>query len=97
MKAYELLFFVAPTIDDETRIAVMKRIENTIAQGNGVIDNVEDWGKRKLAFEIEELTEGCYTLIDFHSDPANIAELERVLRITTSVIHHKIVRRDDRD
>ena len=97
MKAYELLFFVAPTIDDETRIAVMKRIENTIAQGNGVIDNVEDWGKRKLAFEIEELTESCYTLIDFHSDPANIAELERVLRITTSVIRHKIVRRDDRD
>lgn len=97
MKAYELLFFVAPTIDDETRLAVMKRIETTIAEGEGVIDNVEDWGKRKLAFEIEGLTEGDYTLIDFHANPANIAELDRVLRITTAVVRHKIVRRCDRD
>lgn len=97
MKAYELLFFVAPTIDDETRLAVMKRIETAIAEGEGVIDNVEDWGKRKLAFEIEGLTEGNYTLIDFHADPANIAELDRVLRITTAVVRHKIVRRGDRD
>ena len=75
MKAYELLFFVAPTISDETRLAVMKRIEATIAEGEGKIDNVEDWGKRKLAYEINGLTEGDYTLIDFHADPANIAEL----------------------
>ena len=61
MKAYELLFFVAPTISDETRLAVMKRIEATIAEGEGKIDNVEDWGKRKLAYEINGLTEGDYT------------------------------------
>lgn len=97
MKAYELLFFVAPTIDDETRLAVMKRIEAAIAQGEGKVDNVEDWGKRKLAYEIEGLTEGDYTLIDFHANPANIAELDRVLRITDAVVRHKIVRRDDRD
>lgn len=97
MKAYELLFFVAPNIDDETRLATMKRIETTIAQGEGKIDNVEDWGKRKLAYEINGLNEGNYTLIDFHADPANIAELDRVLRITGSVVRHKIVHRSDRD
>ena len=97
MKAYELLFFVAPTIDDETRLAVMKRIETTVAESNGVIDNVEDWGKRKLAYEVAGLTEGEYTLIDFHANPANIAELDRVLRITDAVVRHKIVHREDRD
>ena len=97
MKAYELLFFVAPTISDETRLAVMKRIEATIAEGEGKIDNVEDWGKRKLAYEINGLTEGDYTLIDFHADPANIAELDRVLRITDAVVRHKIVVRTDRE
>ena len=97
MKAYELLFFVAPTTDEEARTAVMNRIEATIAEGEGTIDNTEDWGKRKLAFEIEGLTEGHYTLIDFHADPANIAELDRVLRITGAVVRHKIVRREDRD
>lgn len=97
MKAYELLFFVAPTIEDETRLAVMKRIETTIAEGEGKVDNVEDWGKRKLAYEVAGLTEGDYTLIDFHANPANIAELDRVLRITDAVVRHKIVRRVDRD
>ena len=97
MKAYELLFFVAPTIDDETRLAVMKRIETTIAEGEGKVDFVEDWGKRKLAYEVAGLTEGDYTLIDFHANPANIAELDRVLRITDAVVRHKIVRREDRD
>ena len=97
MKAYELLFFVAPTISDETRLAVMKRIEATIAEGEGKIDNVEDWGKRKLAYEINGLTEGDYTLIDFHADPANIAELDRVLPIPDAVVRHKIVVRTDRE
>mgnify|MGYP000348732034 CR=1 FL=1 len=43
MKAYELLFFVAPTISDEDRVAVMKRIETTIAEGAGKVDNVDEW------------------------------------------------------
>lgn len=96
MKAYELLFFVAPSIDEESRVATMKRLENTITEGKGVIDNVEDWGKRKLAFEIDNLTDGDYTLVDFHADPDNIAELDRVLRITDAVVRHMIVRRYDR-
>ena len=97
MKAYELLFFVAPAIDEETRAGVMKRIETTIAAGNGVVDNVDVWGKRKLAYEINGLTDGVYTLIDFHADPAEVAELDRVLRITDAVVRHMIVKRTDRD
>ncbi|ACV23785.1 BS9 [Slackia heliotrinireducens] len=97
MKAYEMLFFVAPTLDDETRLAAMKRVETTIAANNGQVDNVENWGRRKLAYEIAGLTEGDYTLIDFHMDPASVAELDRVLRITDAIVRHKIVRRDDRE
>ena len=97
MKAYELLFFVAPSIDEETRAATMKRVETTIAAGNGAIDNVDDWGKRKLAYEINGLTDGDYTLIDFHANPESIAELDRVLRITDAVERFMIVKRTDRD
>ena len=91
MKAYELLFFVAPTISDEDRVAVMKRIETTIAEGAGKVDNVDEWGKRKLAYEINGLTDGDYT------DPQNVAELDRVLRINDAVVRHMIVKREDRD
>lgn len=97
MKAYELLFFVAPSIAEETRVNVMNRIEKTITDAQGTIDNIDNWGKRKLAYEINGLLEGDYTLIDFHADPANVAELDRVLRITDAVVRHMIVKRTDRD
>lgn len=97
MKAYELLYFVAPSIDEESRIAIMKRIEAVLSEGNGVVDNVDNWGKRKLAYEVNGLTDGDYTLIDFHAEPSIIAELDRVLRITDDVVRHMIVARTDRD
>ena len=97
MKAYELLFFVAPTISDEDCVAVMKRIETTIAEGAGKVDNVDEWGKRKLAYEINGLTDGDYTLVNFHADPQNVAELDRVLRINDAEVRHMIVKREDRD
>ena len=97
MKAYELLFFVAPNTDEETRAGVMKRIDVAITAEGGVVDSVEDWGKRKLAFEIDDLTEGDYTLINVHADPQQIAELDRVLRINDAVKRHMVVCRSDRD
>ena len=97
MKAYELLFFVAPNTDEETRAGVMKRIDVAITAEGGVVDSVEDWGKRKLAFEIDDLTEGDYTLINFHADPQQNAELDRVLRINDAVKRHMVVCRSDRD
>ena len=96
MKAYELLYFVDPTCNEETRAAVMKRIEGALGE-TGKVDNVEDWGKRKLAFEVDDLTEGDYTLINFHADPTVIAELDRVLRINDAVKRHMVVRRADKE
>ena len=97
MKAYELLYFVDPTANEEIRAGVMKRIDVAITEDGGTVDTVEDWGKRKLAFEVDGLTEGDYTLINFHADPAQIAELDRVLRINDAVKRHMIVRRDDKE
>ncbi|OFK22264.1 MULTISPECIES: 30S ribosomal protein S6 [Olsenella] len=97
MKAYELLYFVDPAATEETRAGVSKRIDVAVTENGGAIDSVEDWGKRKLAFEIDDLTEGDYILINFHADPAQIAELDRVLRINDAVKRHMIVRRSDKD
>ena len=97
MKAYELLFFVDPTITDEARAGVMKRIEVAITENGGQVDNVDNWGKRKLAYEIDKLTEGDYTLVNFQADPTQIAELARVLRINDAVKRHMIVRRPDHE
>ena len=95
MKAYELLYFVAPSIDEETRIAVMKRIETALAEGNGVVDNVDNWGKRKLAYEINYISEGYYVLVKFTSGPDFPAELDRVLGITDGILRSLITRRQE--
>ena len=93
MKAYELLFFVAPSIDEESRAAVMKRIETAIANGNGVVDNVENWGKRKLAYEILHQSEGYYYFIKVDAEPTLAVELENELRLRNeTVLRYLIVR-----
>lgn len=97
MKAYELLFFVDPSSNEEVRAGVMKRIDVAISENGGKVDNVDNWGKRKLAFEVDHLAEGDYTLIDFHADSDQIAELDRVLRINDAVKRHMITRRPDKD
>ena len=95
MKAYELLYFVSPTLEEDDRTAVLQRIDTAIASQGGVVDNVEDWGKRKLAFEVGKLSDGDYTLITFHAEPTSIAEIDRILRITDAVVRFMIVNRVD--
>lgn len=97
MKAYELLLLLNPSLDEEANAAVLDKIQGVITADGGVVDNVEPWGKRKLAFEIDKLAEGDYNLIDFHSAPASIAELDRVLHITDGVVRYMLVRREDRE
>lgn len=97
MKAYELLYFVAPTAEDDVRASVMSRIENIVKEAGGQVDNVEEWGRKKLAYEINGLADADYTLVDFHADPKSIAELDRVLRINDVVVRHMVVARNDRD
>lgn len=97
MKAYELLLLLDPSLDEESRDAVLDKVQGVIATDGGVVDNVDSWGKRKLAFEIGKMTEGDYALLDFHAMPAAIAELDRVLHITDPVVRYMLVNREDRN
>ena len=97
MKAYELLLLTNPSLDDEARPAVLEKVRNLITADGGTVDSVDEWGKRKIAYEIASITEGDYTLFDFHAEPASIAELDRVLHITDGVVRYMLVRREDRE
>ena len=93
MKAYELLFFVDPSLDPETRLAVMKRIDTTIAEGAGKVDSVDDWGKRRLAYLINDEAEGYYVFFTFESEPSFPAELERIAKITDGVLRAMVIKK----
>ncbi len=97
MKAYELMLMLNPTLDEEGREAALEKVQGLITAGGGVLDNVESWGKRRLAYEIEKITEGDYVVLDFHNTPDAIAEIDRVLHITDPVVRYMLVRREDRD
>ncbi len=94
MKAYELMLVLDPSLDEEARAAALEKINGIIAVDGGVVDSTEAWGRRRLAYEIDGLTDGDYTVVHFHAPTANVAELDRVLHITDPVVRFMIVRRD---
>lgn len=97
MKAYELMLVLDPSLDEEAHAATLEKVNGIITADGGTVENTEAWGRRRLAFEIDGKTDGDYTVVDFHSNAANIAELDRVLHITDPVVRFMIVRRDDRE
>ncbi len=97
MKAYEMLLLLDPRLEEDAREGVIEKAKGLIAADGGVLDNVDPWGKRRLAFEIDDNTDGDYVLFDFHASPDAIAEIDRVLHITDPVLRYMIIRRDDRE
>ena len=92
MRKYETIFILHPTLDEEAVKANVEKFKGVIENGGGTIDNVDAWGKRKLAYEINKVSEGYYTLINFSAEPELPKELDRIFRITDTVVRHIIVK-----
>lgn len=95
MKKYEAVFVFAPNMEEELRNSVVERFKGII-ESNGSIDKIDEWGMRKLAFEINDYNEGYYTLLNFEAGSDVIDELNRIAKITDSVIRHMIIREDEK-
>ena len=95
MKAYEVLYIVKPTLDDEAREAVLDSIKNIITEAKGEVGEIDVWGSRKLAYPIEKFRDGVYTLVNFKADVEFPKELDRRLNISEDVIRHVIVAQEE--
>lgn len=91
---YETIFIVNPKLEETAATAVVDKFKSLV-EANGTNVEVEDWGKRRLAYPIEDQTEGVYTLIRFESKPEFPAELDRIYKITDGVMRSIIVSLDD--
>ena len=89
---YEFLYVLNPNLTEEETQAIVEKFKTLIEQ-NGTVDEMEEWGKRKLAYEINYLTEGYYVLVKFTSGPELPAELDRILGITDGVIRSLVTLR----
>lgn len=92
MNKYETIYILHPSLDEEAVKANIEKFKDVIEKDAGVVENIDLWGKRKLAYEIKKVNEGYYVLVNFTANPELPKELDRVFRITDSVIRHIIVK-----
>ena len=94
MAKYETMLITTATLDDEATAALVGKFKSLI-EANGTIDSIDEWGKRRLAYPINDENEGVYTVINFTSEPDFPAEPDRVYKITEGVMRSLIAARED--
>lgn len=92
MNKYESIIIINSLIAEEARVELIKKI-NELISNVGKLENVEEWGLKKLAYPIEKQQEGYYVLYTFESKPDFITELERVYGITDGIVKHIVIRK----
>ena len=95
MNKYELAVVVSAKLEDEERAAALEKVQGYITRFGGTVTGVDDWGKKRLAYPINDETEGVYTVISFTSEPDFPAELDRIYKITDGIMRSIIVCLDD--
>lgn len=93
MNKYEMVVILKPDADEEARANVLGSIREFI-EADGKVDEVDEWGKRKLAYEINYIKEGYYTVITFEASPESISEIERRTKIQDAVIRYMVIKKD---
>ena len=94
MNKYELAVVVNAKLEEEERAAVLEQVKDYITRAGGNVTDVDEWGIRKLAYEIQKMHEGYYYFVHFEADSSCPGEVERRIRIMENVIRYLCVRQD---
>ena len=97
MRTYEVMYVVRPNIEDEARKAVVERFKGILSSNGSEIIEEKDWGKRRLAYEIQDFTEGFYNIVRVKSENDEaISEFDRLAKISDDIISHIVVREEEK-
>ena len=96
MRTYEALYIVRPDVRDDDVQTIAKEVETLVTQNGGAIVRSETWGKRKLAYEVQKCSEGCYILLRFESAPPFVSRIENHFRLTDAIIRYLVVLFDEK-
>ena len=94
MNKYELAVVLNAKVEDEVRANTLEKVKDLVSRSKGTITNVDEWGKRRLAYEIQKMNEGFYYFIQFDAEPEVPAEIESRIRIMDNVIRYLCVRQE---
>ena len=95
MRPYEVMVILDASLEEAAVQAVVNRSTELVTSRGGVVNRVDKWGKRRLAYEIAHRSEGYYVLLELTAEPEPIDDLERALRLADDVVRHKVVRMPD--
>jgi small subunit ribosomal protein S6 len=96
MRRYEMMVILDPQLDERTVAPSLDQWLGVVKTQGGSVNRVDVWGKRRLSYEIDKRTEGIYAVVDMSCTPATVAELDRKLSLSESVLRTKVLRRDQR-
>ena len=95
MNKYELAVVVSAKIEDDERTAVVDKCKALIERFGGTVTNVDDWGKKRLAYEVQKMKDAFYYFIQFDAEASAPVEIENRIRIMDNVVRFLIVKQDD--
>jgi len=95
MRAYELVTLISPELDGERMLVVTSKIRESISGQGGVVEEMNQWGRRKLAYPVEKFMEANYLLARFKLEPKSLKELETTLKGMGDVLRYLVVRMDN--
>ena len=96
MNKYELAVVVSAKIEDEERAAVIEKVKALIERFGGNVTNVDEWGKKRLAYEVQKMREAFYYFIQFEGEATVPAEIESRIRLMENVVRYLVVRQDEK-
>ncbi|HEY6933638.1 MAG TPA: 30S ribosomal protein S6 [Marmoricola sp.] len=94
MRTYELMVILDPDLEERTVAPSLDTYLNVVRNDGGSVDNVDIWGRRRLAYEIDKNAEGIYAVVTLQAEPATVKELDRQLGLNESVLRTKVIRPD---
>lgn len=94
MRHYEMMVILDPQLDERTVAPSLEQFLGVVRTQGGSVDKVEIWGKRRLSFEINKRTEGIYAVVDVSCTPDTVAELDRQLSLSETILRTKVLRRE---
>ena len=95
MNKYESVIIINPSLDEQGTKEVITKFTDLITNNDGKVENVDEMGKRKLAYDIKKHSEGNYVVYTFEANPEFIKELERIYRITDNILKFITIRKED--
>ncbi len=96
MRAYEVVVILDPSLEERTVAPSLDKYLSLVTKDGGTVDNVEVWGRRRMAYEIKKNAEGIYAIVSLQAEPATVKELDRQLTLNESVLRTKVIRPDAR-